>query len=467
VHFNQLVQTQWNTTIKVYQVDRGKEYSGQKLVQHLKEHGMLSEITTPYTPEQNGVAERTMRTIFGKVRCAIEDSNLPQELWPEILLGAVHITNRTATSSLDKMTPAEAFKRQVQPGLQDADYMPDINHLHVLGCKVYVNIPKERRVKSAKLASYTEEGYLIGFEGNKIYRVYLPGRAQKIVRSLHCVFNESEPLEEAPENPENPETPETPENTSTQAGGIKYTSQGEDGGLDQEYDPLTTIIVDTEADQEDSDTSLPPTPKGRGRPKGSKNKPKASEPPTIRLGSETPSQTGPLDQISQGESSQGSIELQDQTPLDVSNQQITRSNSNQRITRSHTQGNPTLFATALLATQISGYIAAITDRKEPKTLQEAKDSPDWPEWLEAMRVELSSLVKNKTWRAIPTSKDDLRAQGKKALGAKWVFKIKRGAEGQIIQYKARWVVKGYEQRYGLDYDQTFAGVVRAATWRSP
>jgi hypothetical protein len=384
------------------------------------------------------------------VRSAIEDSNLPQELWPEILLGAVHITNRTATSSLDKMTPAEAFKRQVQPGLQDADYTPDISHLHVLGCKVYVNIPKERRVKSAKLAPHAEEGYLIGFEGSKIYRAYLPGRAQKIVRSSHCVFDESEPLEEDPEIPENPE------NTSTQEGGIKYTSQGEDGGLDQEYDPLTTIIVDTEADQEDSDTSLLPTPKGRGRPKGSKNKPKASEPPTIRLGSETPSQTGPLDQINRGESSQGSIESQDQTPLDV---------SNQRITRSHTQGNLTLFATALLATQVSGYIAAVSDREEPKTLQEAKDSPDWPEWLEAMHAELSSLVKNKTWRAISVSKGHLRAQGKKALGAKWVFKIKCGADNQIIQYKARWVVKGYEQRYGLDYDQTFAGVVRAATWR--
>jgi hypothetical protein len=167
---------------------------------------MLSEITTPYTPEQNGVAERTMRTIFGKVRTAIEDSNLPQELWPEILLGAVHITNRTATSSLDKMTLAEAFKRQVQLGLQDADYTPDISHLHVLGCKVYVNIPKERRVKSAKLAPHAEEGYLIGFEGSKIYRVYLLGRAQKIVRSSHCVFDKSEPLEEVPKNPENTST---------------------------------------------------------------------------------------------------------------------------------------------------------------------------------------------------------------------------------------------------------------------
>jgi hypothetical protein len=52
-------------------------------------------------------------------------------------------------------------------------------------------------------------------------------------------------------------------------------------------------------------------PKGRGRLKGSKNKPKASELLTIQLGSETSSQTGLLDQINRGESSQGSIESQD------------------------------------------------------------------------------------------------------------------------------------------------------------
>ena len=82
-------------------------------------------------------------------------------------------------------------------------------------------------------------------------------------------------------------------------------AQKEDGGLDQEYDPLTTIVVDTEEEQEDSDSS-PPVPRGRGRPKGSKNKPKDSAPSTIQLGLETPSQTGLTNQINQGSSSQGS-----------------------------------------------------------------------------------------------------------------------------------------------------------------
>ena len=137
---------------------------------------------------------------------------------------------------------------------------------------------------------------------------------------------------------------------------------------------------------------------------------------------------------------------QNQTPLDLN-----------RKTRSQ--------APALLAMQVSGYIAAVTDQEEPSTVYEAKNSPDQTHWLDAIHTKLKSLVKNKTQEAISVNKGHLKAQGKKALGAKQVFKIKRGADGQIVQYKARWVVKGYEQRYSLDYDQTFAGVVRAATQR--
>jgi hypothetical protein len=50
-------------------------------------------------------------------------------LWPELYLTAIYVTNRTATSTLKGMTPAEAFKRQVQSGLSDDDYKPDLSHL--------------------------------------------------------------------------------------------------------------------------------------------------------------------------------------------------------------------------------------------------------------------------------------------------------------------------------------------------
>ena len=51
------------------------------------------------------------------------------------------------------------------------------------------------------------------------------------------------------------------------------------------------------------------------------------------------------------------------------------------------------------------------------------------------------------------------------LKGRWTYKVKRDEEGKVSQYKARWVVKGYEQRFGIDYDQTFAGVAKNSTWK--
>jgi hypothetical protein len=160
-----------------------------------------------------------------KVRVATEGSNLPKELWLELYVAAIYITNRLATLTLENITPVEAFIHLVQPGRQEAEYKPDLSYLRAIGCRVYVNIPKERQVKSVKLDPYTEEGYLVGFEGSCIYRVYLPGRSRKVVRTSYCVFDESV----------SNSTQEEEEVSNT------LTDTVEDTGLDQALD---SIIVD-------------------------------------------------------------------------------------------------------------------------------------------------------------------------------------------------------------------------------
>ena len=67
------------------------------------------------------------------------------------------------------------------------------------------------------------------------------------------------------------------------------------------------------------------------------------------------------------------------------------------------------------------------------------------------------IEKNKTWELVD------RPQERKVIGVKWVFRTKLNADGSVNKYKARLVVKGYAQIFGVDYSETFAPVARLDT----
>ncbi|KAG2768384.1 hypothetical protein PC111_g25045 [Phytophthora cactorum] len=110
-------------------------------------------------------------------------------------------------------------------------------------------------------------------------------------------------------------------------------------------------------------------------------------------------------------------------------------------------------------TQTKKKIEAAVDLSEPSTFQEAVSGPDQVHWRKAIRAEIKSMRLRGVFRAAKLP------NGHRAIGTKWVFKIKRKADGSIEKYKARLVAKGFKQKYGIDYTETFSPVVKYVTLR--
>jgi hypothetical protein len=94
--------------------------------------------------------------------------------------------------------------------------------------------------------------------------------------------------------------------------------------------------------------------------------------------------------------------------------------------------------------------------EEPVSVEEARKEEAW---REAMHSELGSIESNGTWQLMDLPK------GHKAIGLKWVFKLKKDPCGKVLKHKARLVAKGYVQRQGVDFEEVFAPVARVDSIR--
>ena len=98
----------------------------------------------------------------------------------------------------------------------------------------------------------------------------------------------------------------------------------------------------------------------------------------------------------------------------------------------------------------------LTDRGEPESYDEAMEDKESVKWELAMKDEMDSLMSNQTWRLAELPK------GKKALHNKWVYHVKE-EHHDIKRYKERLVVKGFQQKEGINYNEIFSPVVKLTT----
>ena len=149
--FKKEVENQLEKKIKVIRSDRGGEYVAP-FGRFCAEHGIVHEVTPPYSPQSNGIAERKNRSLKEMMNALLISSGLPQAMWGEAILSANYLLNRIPRKN-ESETPFELFKGRA----------PSYDHLRVWGCLAKVLVPPPKQVS---VGPKTVDAILIGYAHN-------------------------------------------------------------------------------------------------------------------------------------------------------------------------------------------------------------------------------------------------------------------------------------------------------------
>ncbi len=109
--YKALVENQTGMKIKTFRSDNGGKFVSKKFDNFLHECGIQRQTSAPYTPQDNGVAERANGTIMECARSMIRAQGLNLEFWAEAVNTAVYINNRCPIKALESKTPARSMDR--------------------------------------------------------------------------------------------------------------------------------------------------------------------------------------------------------------------------------------------------------------------------------------------------------------------------------------------------------------------
>lgn len=408
-----LTELESKRPVKMIVTDNGTEYVNRALSSWLQEKGIIHDLSTPYTPEQNGRAERSNRTIIEGTRTLLSDSKLPRELWAEAANTVVYTLNRTLSTRDKTKTRFELY----------FNYKPDVKHLRPFGQPAIIRCEKRDSKWSKKGTPVVFVGYT---NRQNTYRFYEPD-TNAIVRSCDVAFLD---------NP------------------VKKNHQ---------TDNREEIVVSLDIPQSDNEIAAShlDNPSEHETPPQDISIQSISENPDGNVSTDATIEN-PMDSSVYHES----IDLDGSINASVNTDDSSASSSfqdNRRSVSTRSMNQPLVQDPSIKSwfwqRGTGGANLALTLNDEPMNFKDAMSSPEWHRWKLAMDEELDALSKNHTWELVP------REPGMKTIKNKWVYKIKLAPNGEIDRFKARLVAKGYSQRPNVDYKETFAPTASMNTIR--
>jgi transposase InsO family protein len=428
------VERQLGQKVRFIRSDNGMEFDKGDAQEWYRKKGIIHQVSTVYTPELNGTIERFMRTTKEMIATMIADSGLGHQYWD-------HAARYTATV-LMKINKADDG---TSAWTKLTGRKPNIDSILKFGSMCFVHIPKETRMKANFETPKAILGRILGQDeavSGWVVRLESSGRLVRSRDVRLATGAMSSPPEATETNPARPNHIHI---------NVDSLLQDDEEEEEEPTEPAAPIIhPPVEADNID-DQQRPPTPQPHESriPRTAPKKTPVNQRWEYVPVSEEPAEPvpGPTPTFDdEGRRRNPGRTTRNQQPSRYGDSFLTYTGPNAR--------------NAYLATEVVGWaLSTGFDKDEPRNLNEAMKGGDAFEWKEAMNRELENLREKGTWQEVRTPPN------RKKIGAKWVLKIKRDAEGNIVKYKARLVAKGYSQVPGVDFEETYAPVGRTTSLR--
>ncbi|KAG8798251.1 hypothetical protein FRC16_007621 [Serendipita sp. 398] len=429
--------------------DKGGEYISNEFERFCSDHGIQREHTIRDTPQQNGRAERFNRFIVETLVSCLSLSKLPPSTWPDAVNSIVHVYNRTPSSLSNGKTPYELW----------TGVLPSLSMIRTWGCLAYIHLQPDQRDNS--ISSHAVQavfvGYAMQYKGWKFVNL----QTGKDVVTDSAVWLENEfpgklrssiiipsPIPELnlflpPQTKPDRQTPLVFASNSDRNTPLITTVDTVPNSVtppvlpSPPFPPIIPQVSQAEVDAIEIDSD-----------------PLELDPP--RLLFKAPNHPPiPVD-VPLGDQPVAPLPVPDAGPPVPAERRIALDYT-AYVNEESVPSDEEALATSETESHhfipiLDGpdYVLGVSDHLEPRSLKEATSRPDADQWFKAACDEIRSLAENGTWKLVQLP------FGRSAVGSRWVFKAKRDSEGKIERYKGRLVARGYLQRSGIDYDETFA-----------
>nr|GEV23333.1 hypothetical protein [Tanacetum cinerariifolium] len=397
IDFLRIVQRGLHAQVRIVRTDKGIKFLNKTLHAYFASEGILHQTSIARTPEQNGVVKRRNRTLVEAARIVLSAAKVPLFFWDEAIATTFFTQNRSLVIPQHEKTPYHIIN----------DRKPSVKFFHIFGSLCYIvrdgeNLDKMKEKRDACIFM----GY---FTQSRAYRVFNK-RTRVIVETIHVNFDE------------------WPQMASDHVNSDPVVSKS---------------FVVTTADAPNQRQQQHTTPLNN----------QTTTEPICQVPTQASTVTSTKN-INQAKMIEENAHVENDEFINIFCTPVQDRGETKDHPLEQVIGNPSQSVRTRRQLKSDGEICMFTltvSRTKPKNIKKSMADSGW---IESMQEELYQFDRLVLWELLD------RPLCKNVINMKWLWKNKCDEENTVIQNKSHLVAKGYAQKEGVDFEESFAPVAR-------